>query len=162
MTDIIIRPMRTDDYRDLHAIWTHPQVMFQTMQIPSLSEDQARARVANPPPGMHRFVAEVEGRVVGTLGLTVGERRRAHSADLGITVHPDFWGRGIGSRLMEAAIDLADNYLSLVRIGLGVYPDNERAIALYRKYGFQEEGRQRKYVFRAGEYVDTLMMARVK
>jgi putative acetyltransferase len=162
MPQVVIRPMKADDYRDLHAVWTHPQVMWQTMQIPSLSEDQARERTTNPPPGMHRFVAEVEGHVVGSLGLTVGTRRRAHTASMGMMVHPDYWGQGIGSRLMEAVIDLADNYLNLVRIELEVYPDNERAIALYRKYGFQEEGRKRKYAFRGGEYVDTLVMARVK
>ncbi|MBU0495226.1 MAG: GNAT family N-acetyltransferase [Chloroflexi bacterium] len=162
MTDIIIRPMCADDYRDLHAVWTNPQVLWQTMQIPSLSLDDARDRIANPPPGMHRFVAEVDGRVVGMLGLTVGTRRRSHGASLGMMVHPDCWGRGIGSRLMDAMIDLADNYLNLVRVELEVYPDNERAIGLYRKYGFEEEGRKRKYGFRGGEYVDTLVMARVK
>lgn len=162
MPDTLIRPMRADDYRDLHALWTHPQVMWHTLQIPSLSEDQVRERVASPPPGMHRFVAEVDGRVVGSLGITVGTRRRAHTASMGMMVLPDHWGQGIGSRLMEAAIDLADNYLNLVRIELEVTPDNERALALYRKYGFQEEGRRRKSAFRGGEYIDTLVMARVR
>lgn len=49
-----------------------------------------------------------------------------------------------------------------MHVELEVYPDNARAIALYRKYGFQEKGRKRKFAFRSGEYVDTLVMARVK
>ncbi len=63
---------------------------------------------------------------------------------------------------MEAALDLADNWLDLVRLELTVYADNAAGIALYEKFGFVIEGTQRLFAFRNGEYVDAYSMARIK
>lgn len=77
-------------------------------------------------------------------------------------VRDDWAGKGVGSALMAAALDLADNWLNLHRIELTVFVDNEAALALYRKFGFVEEGRARDYAFRQGRYVDVFYMARVR
>jgi putative acetyltransferase len=61
---------------------------------------------------------------------------------------------------MEAALDLADNWLNLTRIELSVYTDNQIGIALYEKFGFEIEGTHRRYASRSGEYVDAHSMAR--
>jgi putative acetyltransferase len=58
-------------------------------------------------------------------------------------VRDDWQGKGVGSALMRAALDLADNWLGLRRLELNVHADNERAIALYRKFGFEIEGTHR-------------------
>jgi L-phenylalanine/L-methionine N-acetyltransferase len=71
-------------------------------------------------------------------------------------------GRGVGTELMEAALDLADNWLNLTRIELRVYVDNAPAIALYEKFGFEVEGTHRYFAFRNGEYVDAYSMARLR
>lgn len=63
---------------------------------------------------------------------------------------------------MEAAIDLAENWLNLKRLELTVYSDNSRAIHFYEKFGFVIEGTLRKYAFRAGAYADAHAMARVR
>lgn len=70
--------------------------------------------------------------------------------------------RGGGTALMAAMIDLADNWLGLHRIELTVNADNAAAIHLYEKVGFTVEGRFRDYLFRAGQYVDALAMARLR
>ena len=96
-------------------------------------------------------------------GLTVAANpRRRHCADIGMMVHKDYQGKGIGKKLMETLIDLADNWLMLVRLELGVYTDNERAIELYKKFAFEPEGIKCKDAVRNGQYIDVLMMARVK
>jgi putative acetyltransferase len=77
-------------------------------------------------------------------------------------VHVDYQGMGIGSALMEAAMDLADNWLGLTRLQLEVYPDNPPAIALYRKFGFETEGLFRALAYRDGHYVDALVMGRLR
>ena len=59
---------------------------------------------------------------------------------------------------MEAAIEMADNWLNLKRIGLDVYTDNGRAIHLYKNFGFEIEGTRRALSIREGEYVDTYSM----
>jgi putative acetyltransferase len=63
---------------------------------------------------------------------------------------------------MKALIDLADNWLNLERLELTAYTDNEPALRLYKKLGFEIEGTHRKYAFRDGAYVDSYCMARVR
>jgi putative acetyltransferase len=77
-------------------------------------------------------------------------------------VHVDYQGRGVGSALMAAAIDLAENWLNISRIELEVYPDNAPALALYEKFGFEREGILRDFAFRDGQYVDSILMARLR
>jgi len=109
------------------------------------------------------LVACVDGEVVGALCLTTFKApRRRHAADLGMAVHDDWQGKGVGSALMEAVIDLADNWLDLSRLELSVYTDNEPGIALYKKFGFEQEGIFRRFAFRDGEFVDAVTMARLR
>lgn len=82
------------------------------------------------------------------------------SAALGIMVHNDFHGKGVGKRLMETLTDLADNWLMLKRTDLTVFPDNHAAIKLYEKFGFIVEGTMKYAAIRRGKYADLLMMAR--
>ena len=79
-----------------------------------------------------------------------------------MAVRDDWQGTGVGTALMEAALDLADNWLNLTRVELTVYTDNEAGIALYRKFGFEIEGTHRRFAFRGGEYVDAYSMARIR
>ena len=76
------------------------------------------------------LVAESDGLVVGNLTLWQEPNpRRRHVAGLGMAVRDDWAGRGVGSALMAAAIDLADNWLGLTRLELTVWSDNEAAQA---------------------------------
>ena len=77
-------------------------------------------------------------------------------------VRDDWHGKGVGTAMMRAVIDLADKWLNLARIELTVFTDNQSAIALYRKFGFEIEGTHRKYAFRDGDFVDAYAMARIK
>jgi putative acetyltransferase len=157
-----VRAFRMDDWRDVAEVWQQPEVIWGTLQLPYQSLDDLRQRLENPPEGLRRLVAETsEGRVIGMLGLQVGHGRRLHSGHIGMMVHPDLHNRGVGSALLEAAIELAGKWLNLTRLDLQVYTDNAPAIHLYEKYGFEIEGTLRRYAFRDGEYVDSYQMARV-
>lgn len=102
------------------------------------------------------------GEVVGNLGLhPAANLRRAHSAGIGMFVRDDWQGKGVGTALMAAAIDLADNWMGLIRLELTVWTDNAAAIHLYRKFGFEVEGTHRAYALRMGQYTDALAMARL-
>ncbi|WP_418427795.1 GNAT family N-acetyltransferase, partial [Anaerotruncus massiliensis (ex Liu et al. 2021)] len=85
-----------------------------------------------------------------------------HSAGFGIMVHRDWQGRGVGRALMEAALDVADNWLMLTRVELTVFTDNARAIGLYKSLGFEIEGTKRMGAIRNGEYADEYYMARLR
>jgi putative acetyltransferase len=79
-----------------------------------------------------------------------------------MAVRADWQGQGVGTRLMEAAVDLADKWLNLRRLELEVYVDNAPAIRLYEKFGFKIEGAMVDYAFRDGEYIDTHVMGRIR
>ena len=76
-------------------------------------------------------------------------------------VHKDFQDNDVGTALMEAIIDIADNWLMLVRVELTVFVDNQRAIHLYEKLGFQKEGIKKMAAIRSGKYIDEISMARI-
>jgi ribosomal protein S18 acetylase RimI-like enzyme len=101
------------------------------------------------------FVALVAGNVLGSVHVEVS---RHGYGEIGMAVAREWRGRGVGSALMEAAIEWAGE-IGLHKLCLSVWPDNAAAIALYRKYGFVEEGRRVKQIRReSGELWDVLDM----
>jgi len=136
-------------------------VIRGTLQLPYQSLDEVAQRLAETQPNHYRLVAEVGGQVVGSLGLAAGQRRKAHLGQIGMMVHDDYQGRGVGTALLAAAIELAERWLGVHRIELEVHTDNEPALRLYHKFGFEIEGTKRRYALRDGEWVDAHVMARL-
>ena len=88
------------------------------------------------------LVAVVDGRIVGSAGVeAAGSRRKvAHRARFGISVLKEQWGMGIGRALTEACIACARR-AGYAQLELDVVADNQRAMSLYRRAGFEEYGR---------------------
>ncbi len=160
---VTVRPAREDDAEDLYQVRTAEKATAQTLAVPGRSFEQfaeghneaVNARNA------YLLVAEKDGRAVGMTSLQVRGGRQAHCGSLGMMVHDDFHGQGIGTSLVESVLDLADNWLGLRRLELEVYVDNEAAIALYEKFGFQREGRKRAGAVKDGQLIDILLMGRI-
>jgi len=162
---VTIRHTEPGDYEAVHRILTSPKAIWGTLQLPFPSAEQWRKRLTDPPEGLFSLVAYVEGgEVVGQLGLhTFPNRpRRRHVGQIGMAVRDDWQGKGVGTALMQAAIDLAENWLNLTRLELEVFVDNTPAIRLYEKCGFSIEGTLVDFAFRDGQYVDTYLMARLR
>ena len=131
--------------------------------MPYRSLDSVREQLTKCGEGDHILVAAIDDEVVGVIGLHTSSRPRVnHRGEIGMMVRDDWHGKGVGTAMMRAVIDLADKWLNLARIELTVFTDNESAIALYRKFGFEIEGTHRKYAFRDGDFVDAYAMARIK
>ena len=162
--NITIRAAEPADYDAIRETMMQPRAQSETLQVPYTSFEVFRKRAAEFPPTDYILVAEMDGRIVGNVGLIGNPRhiRRRHVASLGITVHDAWHGKGAGSALMQAALDLADKWLQYTRIELTVFTDNAAAIKLYKKFGFEIEGTHRNYAFRNGEYVDVYAMARLR
>jgi RimJ/RimL family protein N-acetyltransferase len=104
------------------------------------------------------FVADDGGTIVGELGIQLASYG---VAEFGMMVAADARGRGVGSALLAAAIEWARG-AGAHKVGLQVWPDNDSAISLYRKFGFEQEGRLRRhYRRRNGELWDALIMGLV-
>ncbi len=155
--------MHPDDHEALHDIYSQPGVIRGTLQLPFASTALWRERAAATDKGAYKLVAAVDGRVVGHLGLFVAANpRRSHAGSIGMAVHDAWQGRGVGSALLSAALELADRWLNLSRVELEVFTDNEPAVRLYRRTGFEVEGTLVGYALRDGALVDCYAMARMR
>jgi L-phenylalanine/L-methionine N-acetyltransferase len=129
--DITVRHSEPEDYKALHRIFSGPRAVAGTLQMPFPRAEMWRERLSEPPEGSYSLVACVEDEVVGSLGLETSPTRwrMRHVGSIGMAVRDDWQGKGIGTALMEAALDLADNWLNLTRIELRVYVDNAAGMA---------------------------------
>lgn len=145
----------------LQHVVSHPPVMIPkapeeislTLAQEQLFLEQLRA-AANS-----LFLIALDGeQVVGNLDIKgLGRKALAHVGVLGMAIQAAYRGQGLGSQLMQAGLDWAQNS-PLKRIELNVYCDNTPAIALYQKFGFVIEGRRKGYVLHEGQYCDDLIM----
>jgi L-phenylalanine/L-methionine N-acetyltransferase len=163
-TRIIIRPLRLTDAADIHELMHMPNVLWGTALLPSTTADRWHKITESwlQDEHMHVFVAEIQGKVVGAVSLHTGTGRESHVGDIAMAVHDKHQGQGIGKMLMLTVIDLADNWLNLVRLEMDVYTDNERALRLYKYFDFEIEGRKRLDAFRSGSYIDSYILARLR
>ena len=163
MSEILIRAAESSDADAIQEIFNQPIAQANTLQLPWRSVEQRRDWLSRVAAEGHVLVAEIDGRVVGQLGLHVQTApRRRDVGSFGMAVHDAFHGRGVGSALMRAMIELADNWLGLRRIELEVYTDNAPGVRLYEKFGFVVEGTGRAWARRHGKPVDVFYMARLK
>ena len=162
--EIQIRHAEPSDLEAIHQIYIQPKVVWGTQQLPYSSVERQRQRLSQPQDGSFTLVACVDGEVIGHLKLRTfpDSPRRKHVGSIGMSVHDTWQGKGVGTALMEAVVDFADKWLNLSRLALSVFVDNEPGIRLYKKFGFEIEGKMRREVFRDGCFVDVYLMARVK
>jgi [ribosomal protein S18]-alanine N-acetyltransferase len=143
-----LRPMGEDDLRavmvleeDLFA----PDTWTSAMYRDELRQGDTR----------HYLVAENSSGVIGWAGL-IAYDDEAHVSTIGVA--RDRQGEGIGARLLDALLAEADRRSPVVL--LEVRADNDRAIGLYRRRGFAEIGRRRRYYQPSG--TDAVVMRREK
>jgi L-phenylalanine/L-methionine N-acetyltransferase len=160
--ELAIRAPRPDDLAGLVRLVNLPGVRHGTLRLPFTGEADVRRRWIEPGPNVHPILGLLGDVVVAQAALIRHDGRRAHCGEVFLAVHDDHIRRGIGRRMAEALIDLADDWLGLVRLELGVDDDNAPAIALYEGLGFLHEGTNRAATLRAGALIDVRMMARLR
>jgi RimJ/RimL family protein N-acetyltransferase len=104
------------------------------------------------------FVAELGGAVVGELGLALQD---PGPACLGLSVTPSKRRLGIAAALLAEATRWAEEH-DVHKIAADVFPENDAALALLRKHGFQEEGHLKRHYRREhGEARDAVVLGRL-
>jgi RimJ/RimL family protein N-acetyltransferase len=138
---------------DLPGIFRH--------SIPTLEEEVAFVRSRLLPSNSTLLIAEVDGVPVGVVDL-VGQSRteEAHVATFGASVDKDRRGRGIGSALIEELVRWASAH-GISRLQAYVFDTNPRALALYERHGFEQEGLLRGAVMRDGQAIDVWLVSRL-
>jgi ribosomal protein S18 acetylase RimI-like enzyme len=156
---ITVRTARADDDAALVAIddltWT-PDVS------PAPPQDPPRAFFGERLDPADALVAELDGAVAGyaTLHNTIPLPSHAHVLEInGVAVHPAAGGRGVGRRLVDAAVEEARSR-GARKVTLRVFAPNAVARRLYERCGFVEEGFLREEFLLDGHYVDDVLMAR--
>lgn len=109
------------------------------------------------------LVAELEGQLVGTLDFWNGHRQKiAHTGEFGMGVHPSFRDLGVGKALLETLLRWATIHPIIEKVKLGVFASNKRAVHLYQKMGFIQEGRRVAEVKTAdSNYIDIIEMYKI-
>jgi RimJ/RimL family protein N-acetyltransferase len=107
------------------------------------------------------LIAEsLAGDPIGLIVVRV-DRSEARSVELSLLVDVDHWGQGIGMDMMQTILEACFGGWGVHRIGVRVEEGNERALALYRRLGFVEEGRLRQAAFRDSRHTDVLLFGQL-
>lgn len=157
--DVVIRPQEAGDVDTVLDILAAvgAEGRYIGTEVPfdrDARRRELRAAAADAATG-GGFMAEVDGVVAGNIGLRLAPYG---VVTLGMAILDGYRGAGIGSRLLEAGIEWA-RARGAHKVALEVWPHNDAAIALYRKFGFVEEGLLRRhYRRRNGECWDALVV----
>ena len=156
-----IRDIKIEDYKEISKIRKMPGVMENILSNNDEEEELIKEKIINKGKNQYWYVAEENGKVIG-LGILMnhGNLRKRHVGVITLMVNSDYQNKGIGSLLMDKLINLSES-LNIIRLELCVFRDNYKAINLYKKFGFKEEGIKVKSALKNGEYIDEIMMARI-
>lgn len=158
---LIVRAMSDSDWSVLAEIFEQPSFRYWTLRLPYQSANDAKRLVENRASSGLSLVAERDGVVVGCAMLYRFQGRRQHVADFWMGVADGHQRQGIGDMILRELMTTASKWMSILRLELTVFIDNEPAIALYKKHGFTQEGTHKKFAYRDGHYVDALSMAAI-
>jgi RimJ/RimL family protein N-acetyltransferase len=136
-------------------------VLFGPDDVPPTLDEERKliADYANAPNSIY-LVAEADGFIIGNCTGRGGRRiASAGTVGVGIAVHADWRGKGVGTALLRGLINWARRTGVIWRIELDVFTHNTHAIHVYEKLGFEIEGRRQKAYYKNGRFVDAFMMA---
>ncbi len=158
-----IRPLEKDDLKNVHKINNELNIMAYWFEEPyeSLTELESLYERHIHDETERRFVIEKDNRFAGIVELV--ELDYIHrNCEIQVIVNEEFQGDSLGESAMEKIIDYAFYILNMHKVYLYVDVDNKKAIHIYNKLGFKEEGCLRQQFYAKGKYKDSLFMGILK
>lgn len=151
-----LRHATMDDVPAMHAILSDPRAMAYWSTLPHATVEQTRdwvkATVDNPPSAGEDFIVELNGRIVGKVGLY-------RFPEIGFIFHPDVWGRGIAREALSAVLDHAVAVHGLDTVRADVDPRNAASLGLLRRLGFRETHRAERTWLIGEQWCDSIYLA---
>ncbi|WP_369900138.1 N-acetyltransferase family protein [Bacillus manliponensis] len=162
---MLIREAVESDAEEILAIRKRT-IAEQNYFLPTSEEfhvdvEMQRSKIAtNKQSGGVTLVAEDNGEVIAFLTFSRNQMKRLrHTGSFGMAIAEKYRNQGLGSKMLLHLIDWVKIQSGIEKVCLGVLSTNERAIAMYKKIGFVEEGREvRQVKLENGDYVDNVMM----
>jgi UDP-4-amino-4,6-dideoxy-N-acetyl-beta-L-altrosamine N-acetyltransferase len=158
---VLLRPLVSGDLRRCVKWFSDPQIIrFLGRNTPvTFAEEEKWFRDYERRTDEQIFAIEVDGRHLGNLGLHKIDRTH-RKADIGIVIgEPEYWSKGIGTEAMRVALRYGFDALGLNKISLDVLEYNARAIRMYERVGFQQEGVHREDMYKDGRFVNVVRMS---
>jgi len=158
-----IRLRENRDSSDLLELFNEERFLhYASARGPFSSPDELQSWLANISCSKNfEVVGVLADKAVGFGGLYVMGDGLVHSGWILLGVREALQARGIGARLLQILRATASIMMGLRRVQLTVFSDNAPAIKLYRRFGFEIEGRHRDFVRRADGFIDALTMAKL-
>ncbi|KJA22154.1 hypothetical protein HYPSUDRAFT_77508 [Hypholoma sublateritium FD-334 SS-4] len=148
-----------DEFKDAIENQTEMFCIIDTMPISSESTSTTETAPTDGQPAARRVAWYHDTpRFVGFTALWAHPERGIRRSEFSLVLLPEAQGKGIGTAVTRSMLDHAFIHLYMHRIWLAVFEGNDKAIAVYRKCGFVEEGRMRKANWFAGQWKDEIYM----
>ncbi|MBL4792978.1 GNAT family N-acetyltransferase [Citromicrobium bathyomarinum] len=153
---LVLRPARPGDLRAFHAILSDRDAtaFWSTPAHTDITETQAwlDAMLAIEPAQGEDFVIELDGRVIGKVGMYA-------FPEIGFILHPDAWGRGFAGEALRPVLDRAFAVHDLPTVEADVDPRNTASLRLLRRMGFEETGRESRTLKIGDEWCDSVYLS---
>src|SRR5215469_13973025 len=159
---VVLRPVEKEDLKKLHDLDANVDLhmlassSWEPWPLAAYEKDFEKHLESQE---KSDFVIEVDGKVIGEIGLHEWRNRRAGSASFGVSIlDPNYLGQGYGREAINLLLDWSFRVMNYRRIHLETLASNERAVRCYKSCGFVEEGRGRQHEDYNGAYADVLVM----
>ncbi|GEM_PF-6420124 len=158
---VTVRAAEADDTDAVAEVLAAGGALVSPRYVPYRSRASVRQALENPGENQRVLVAELDGALAGVAELRLHEGRRAHSADLTLITAPNA-DPAVREALLEAALDLGENWLQITRTVTHVYADQDAQAGWWLAHGFALEGTLQQAAYRAGQKVGLHIMARLR
>ncbi len=159
---VVLRPIEKEDLKKLHELQSNVELVmlgnasWEPWSLAS-SEKEFEKHLESQEKG--DFVIEVDGNIIGEIGLHEWRNRRAGAAAFGVGIYdPNYLSKGYGREAIGLFLDWAFRIMNYRKIHLETLAANERSVRCYKACGFVEEGLLRQHDYYNGDYADVLVM----
>ncbi|KAL4246630.1 Acyl-CoA N-acyltransferase [Abortiporus biennis] len=159
---LILRAYREQDLEDTVSIWNDlatQQLTALDHVVPRGPSQKEIAKGWFEKDRLHVILEEKSSQKYVGFFTIRDDNPKNRDGEIAMALKPEFTNKGYGTEVLEWGIEYAFKGLNLHRLSLGTFGNNERAIHVYKKLGFVEEGRLRKANWVDGKWVDIILMS---